>query len=159
LGANLGDPVVSIRRAAELLDSGPNRVVEIAPLYGSRPLGPADQPDYVNTVVVLDAVTSAVGLHQRCVAIERAMGRVEVVRWGPRLIDIDILLYGSDSIATPSLTVPHAELPKRRFVLQPLADVAVDVVVPGRDQTVGALLRALTDDPEGLWPLSNPRLG
>ena len=154
VGANIGAPRAAIDRAIALLGAGEDAVVAVAPYYGSRPLGPPDQPDYVNTVVALDARSGPVGLLQRCKAIERCLGRKTVVRWGPRVIDLDLLLYGDLQLTEPALTLPHPELHRRRFVLHPLADLAPDLIVPGLARTVRELADSLTCDPGAIWPLA-----
>ena len=124
LGANLGDPEHQLRRALALLDREPQvAVAAVSALYRSAPLGPAGQPDYVNAAAALDTDLSAVDLLDRLLDIEKALGRRRGERWGPRHIDLDLLLYGSEIIDTPRLRVPHPELAQRNFVLQPLIDL------------------------------------
>lgn len=155
LGANLGDPVRQIGQALEALDARGLRIERRARLYRSPPLGPPGQPDYVNT-----AVQSATGLEPLAVldaaqAVESALGRTPGVRWGPRVIDVDLALYGDVRFAHPRLVVPHRELANRRFVLQPLADLAPELEVPGTGRTVLELLFALPDDPDALVVLDD----
>ncbi|MDD1622572.1 MAG: 2-amino-4-hydroxy-6-hydroxymethyldihydropteridine diphosphokinase [Methylococcaceae bacterium] len=145
LGSNLGDPIHTIA-SARLAIAGLADVEEIAfsPLYGSRPVGPQDQPDYVNAVMRIKTRLSAPNLLKQLQGIENAHGRVRSVRWGARTLDLDILLYDQQLINQPDLIVPHPELPNRAFVLHPLADVAdSDLPIPGK----GRLAELLTACP------------
>jgi 2-amino-4-hydroxy-6-hydroxymethyldihydropteridine diphosphokinase len=154
LGANLGRPQEAIATAIDLLDrSEATRVVARAKLYGSQPVGPPGQPDYVNTAVEVETALAPHALLAALKSIERTLGRTPAVRWGPRIIDLDLLLYGDAKIETPDLVVPHAELGRRRFVLAPLADLCPELVVPGLDRSVRALLDVLADDPNSVWAL------
>lgn len=146
LGANIGaDPAQNLkdalRRLAELPGVRPQRQ---APIYRSKPVGPPGQPDYANSVLQAETELSALDLLDALLAVEDSMGRVRTVRWGPRIIDLDLLLYGSERIDHPRLKVPHPEMLQRRFVLKPLADLAPDLVIPGTDRTVQAHLDALS---------------
>lgn len=135
VGSNLDDPAAQVRRAlaalAELPDS---RVVATSRLYGNPPLGPQDQPDYVNGVAGLLTQLPAATLLQQLQALETRLGRVRVAgdRWGPRIIDLDLLVYGTRTQAEPGLTLPHPGIPERNFVLFPLLDIAPHLVVPGQ---------------------------
>ena len=133
LGSNLADPAEQIRRALAALGECPGcRLVRRSPLYRSRPLGPQDQPDFVNAVAGLLTTLGARELLAALLDLERRLGRpARRPRWGPRLIDLDLLVYGAAQITEPGLVVPHPGLPERRFVLQPLADIAPDLMVPG----------------------------
>lgn len=133
LGSNLDNPVQHVNNArlaiAELAD-----VEEIAfsPLYSSQPVGPLDQPDYINAVMRINTRLSAQALLSQLQQIENAHGRVRSVRWGARTLDLDVLLYDQETIHEPNLIVPHIEMPNRAFVLYPLADIAGgDILVPG----------------------------
>ena len=124
LGANLGDPEQQLRRALALLDREPQlAIAAVSPVYRSAPLGPAGQPDYLNAAAAVDTDLSAMDLLDRLQTVETALGRRRGERWGPRHIDLDLLLYGSEIINTPRLYVPHPELSQRNFVLQPLIDL------------------------------------
>lgn len=152
LGANLDEPAETFRRAVERLDRPHTTVVRCAPNYGSRPMGPEDQPPYLNTVIEVDTVLSPLALLAELKATERRLGRTPTtIRWGPRVIDLDVLVYGDVRRASALLTLPHPGLASRRFVLAPLAALAPDLVIPGYERTVSALLDALTDDPDGVW--------
>lgn len=131
LGANLGEPLAQLRAAVAALAALPgSTLAAVSPLYRSAPLGPAGQPDYYNAVAALDTPLPPHALLAALQAIETAQGRVRLERWGPRTLDLDLLLYGADVIATPDLTVPHAELAQRCFVLVPLHDLAPALVLP-----------------------------
>ena len=150
LGANLGDPAAQIGEAVERLAAGGASVVAKSRLYRSAPVGPPGQPDYLNAAVEVQTSLEPNALLAATQTIEQTMGRVKTVRWGPRLVDIDIALFGDRTVDTPALVIPHRELANRRFVLAPLADLAPDFVVPGHGRTVRALLDALDDDPGDL---------
>ncbi len=143
LGANLNNPRKNIEAAIDALDTEPTRVEKRAPLYRSKPVGPPGQPDYMNTVVQIRTALHASDLLDRTQQIEQLLGRKPAVRWGPRVVDLDIILYGNDTISTGRLTVPHKELQNRRFVLQPLSDLDPDLVIPGLGCTVLELLAKL----------------
>jgi 2-amino-4-hydroxy-6-hydroxymethyldihydropteridine diphosphokinase len=127
LGANLGGREAAIRNAAELL--GAQR---LSTIRETEPWGYADQPPFLNAVAELDTELSARALLDRLLDVERELGRTrDGPRWGPRTIDLDLLLYGGATIDEPGLTVPHPRLHERLFVLEPLAELAPDAHVPG----------------------------
>lgn len=132
LGANLAAPVQQLQRAITALSElTACRLVACSPLYGSRPMGPADQPDYVNAVVCLDTHLAPHALLDALQQIELAQGRVrKAERWGPRTLDLDLLLYADQCIQDDRLTVPHYGMKQRAFVLIPLQDVAPDLILP-----------------------------
>jgi 2-amino-4-hydroxy-6-hydroxymethyldihydropteridine diphosphokinase len=136
IGSNLDDPVSQVKEALEELDGIPDSVlVSQSSLYGSKPMGPADQPDYVNAVAALDTLLSAEELLQALQNIEQRLGRErDGEKWGPRIIDLDLLLYGKKTIKTDTLTVPHPGLHKRDFVIIPLAEIAGNISIPGKGQ-------------------------
>ena len=133
IGSNLDDPSARVQAAfGELQRLPASRLVASSSLYGSKPMGPADQPDYVNAVAAVDTRMPAAELLQALARIEERQGRQRVAaRWGPRTLDLDLLLYGEQRIATPTLTVPHPGMHERDFVLVPLAEIAGDLDVPG----------------------------
>jgi 2-amino-4-hydroxy-6-hydroxymethyldihydropteridine diphosphokinase len=127
LGANLGDREETIRAAvAELPD-----VVAVSPLRETDPVGVTDQPQFLNGVAALETELAPRELLDVLLAVERRLGRERRERWGPRTIDLDLLLYGDEVIDEDGLKVPHPRLHERRFVLEPLADLAPQLVVPG----------------------------
>jgi 2-amino-4-hydroxy-6-hydroxymethyldihydropteridine diphosphokinase len=132
LGSNLNDPASQLRSAIEALRRLPqSRVTAVSHLYRSTPMGPAEQPDYINAVAMLDTRLPALALLDALQAIEQAQGRVRgPERWGPRTLDLDLLLYGSERLDQPRLQVPHPGLAERSFVLYPLAELAPELVLP-----------------------------
>jgi 2-amino-4-hydroxy-6-hydroxymethyldihydropteridine diphosphokinase len=134
IGSNLDNPVAQVREAIAELGAIPDSIlIARSSLYGSRPMGAPAQPDYVNAVVAIDTVLSPQALLQALQAIERRQGRERTgEKWGPRVLDLDLLLYGSRVINTADLTVPHPGLHERDFVLVPLEEIAGDIIIPGR---------------------------
>ncbi len=153
VGSNLDDPRARVLAAftalAGLTDS---RVVLTSPLYSSRPLGPVTQPDFVNAVAGLLTRLGPTQLLAQLRAIESAFGRPrQHERWGPRVIDLDIVVFGRERRHDPELTLPHPGIVERNFVLYPLADIAPDLEVPGLGP-VSELKRRVVS--EGLQRLS-----
>lgn len=132
LGSNLADPKNQLEKAIAALRGLPDsRLTALSRLYRSQPMGPADQPDYLNAVAMLDTRMGAEELLDALQAIENQQGRVRgPERWGPRTLDLDLLLYGTEVIDTERLKVPHPGLPERSFVLYPLADLAPELILP-----------------------------
>ncbi|MFN2309430.1 MAG: 2-amino-4-hydroxy-6-hydroxymethyldihydropteridine diphosphokinase [Gammaproteobacteria bacterium] len=132
LGSNLDDPRTQIERALQALSDLPETTCTAhSAMYRSAPMGPQDQPAYINAVARLETGLSAEALLDALQAIEARHGRVRGLRWGPRTLDLDILLYGSVVSDSPRLQVPHPGLVERNFVLYPLAEIAPDLVIPG----------------------------
>jgi 2-amino-4-hydroxy-6-hydroxymethyldihydropteridine diphosphokinase len=132
LGSNLGDPAAQIAAAFDALAVLPSTtLVARSRLYRSAAWGPIDQPDYINAVAALDTCLAPEALMASLLAIERAAGRVRDARWGPRLIDLDLLLHGDCALDSDTLTLPHPRLHERAFVLLPLAELAPTLVIPG----------------------------
>ncbi len=133
VGSNLADPVHQVRSAFLDLDAVPHcRVSKVSPLYRTPPMGPADQPPYVNAAVKLHTRLAPLPLLDALLAVERRHGRVrDGRRWGPRTLDLDLLLYGERIIDEPRLTVPHPGIAERAFVLLPLYDIAPTLTIPG----------------------------
>ena len=152
LGSNLADPRQQVQRALARLAQLPHtRRIACSRLYRSRPLGPIAQPDFVNAVAGLLTQLSAPELLRELQAIEIAFGRPsEHQRWGPRIIDLDLLAYGRERCTDPQLTLPHPGIVERNFVLYPLADVAPDLELPGLGRVTELTARVT---PEGLTPL------
>jgi 2-amino-4-hydroxy-6-hydroxymethyldihydropteridine diphosphokinase len=142
LGGNLGDPAKSMGAALRLLDA--DRQVSIAAvssLYRTPPWGKTDQPDFLNAAAELSTDLSPHGLLDLCLEAERRLKRVREERWGPRLIDIDILTFGDRTVHEAGLDVPHPRMSERAFVLAPLAEIAPEFVLAG--QTVAERLAAI----------------
>lgn len=134
LGSNLDDPPAQLQQALHALAALPDSdLLRQSPVYRSRPLGPADQPDYLNAVAAIETRLAPLALLDALQAIEQAQGRRrDGARWGPRSLDLDILLYGTARIDEPRLQVPHPGLGERNFVLYPMADIAAgSLSIPG----------------------------
>lgn len=141
LGSNLCEPAAQVEHAiAELQRLPVSTVTSRSSLYRTAPWGGIDQPDFVNAVVQLETALPANALMQELLAIERRLGRRrDVERYGPRVIDLDLLLYDADVLDEPQLRVPHPRLHERAFVLVPLAEIAPDALIPGRGSVAAAL--------------------
>lgn len=149
LGSNVGDRLGHLEQARARLAQVPQvRVNTSASIYETEPVGPVKQGWFLNTVVELATSLSPRALLQLCQQIEADMGRVKRERWGPREIDLDLLLYGARVRDEPGLQLPHAELARRRFVLEPLAELAPQLQHPTLHKTIRELLAALKDSPE-----------
>jgi len=147
LGSNLGDRMAFLRQAVEALDASPMvEVRKISSLYETEPVGFKDQPDFLNAAVEIQCAMSVREFWARTKAIERSIGRTRSERWGPREIDLDIIYFDNAVLDSPDLTVPHRERAKRRFVLEPIAELAATFVDPVLGRTVQELLEAC-DDP------------
>ena len=132
LGATLGDPVAHLREAAQRLrDTAGLHSVQLSPIYFSAPVGVVDQPRFANAAVQLETSLSAHELLAVCHSVERAMGRVRTVRWGPRTIDLDLIFFGTIHLSDDALTLPHPRWSERAFVVQPIYDLAHDLVIDG----------------------------
>jgi 2-amino-4-hydroxy-6-hydroxymethyldihydropteridine diphosphokinase len=133
VGSNLNEPRAQVLTACARLHAvALTQVMLTSPLYASRAYGPVAQPDFVNAVVGVVTRLEPAGLLAELLALETALGRpVERRRWGPRIIDLDLLVYGREQRPEPSLTLPHPGIVERNFVLYPLADIAPDLDVPG----------------------------
>jgi len=146
LGANLGEAAASVRAAFPALDALPGtRLLAASRLYRTRAWGRTDQPDFINAAAVLETTLPAPELLAGLLDIERRAGRVrggEATRWGPRMLDLDLLLYGDQILDLPGLQVPHPYLHQRAFVLVPLAEIAPEAPIPGHG-TVAAALRTV----------------
>lgn len=145
IGANLGDPVAQVLDAMVRLgrDVPDTRLTGRSCLYRNPPLGPQDQPDYINAVARLETRLRPRALLAGLQAIEAACGRRrDGTRWGPRLLDLDLLLFGVETIDEPGLHVPHPGIAERDFVLFPLLELAPGLIIPGRG-TVAALCQGM----------------
>jgi len=153
LGSNLDEPVRQVRTALAELDSLTlTRLAGHSSLYRSAPLGPPGQPAYVNAVARLQTGLAPQALLEELQRLELAHGRVRTERWGPRTLDLDILLYGRLCIDKPMLRVPHPELAHRPFVLVPLAEIDAALVVPGLGPLEALLARCGCEGLERLAP-------
>jgi 2-amino-4-hydroxy-6-hydroxymethyldihydropteridine diphosphokinase len=138
LGANLGDPSGNLRRAVALLREAGLRFEAISSLYATRPWGVTDQPEFVNACALARTALDPFALLDLVQATEKAMGRRRTRRWGPRVIDIDILFYDSLRLSGRKLNLPHEGLMQRAFVLLPLAEIAAGLEFDGTTVTEAA---------------------
>jgi 2-amino-4-hydroxy-6-hydroxymethyldihydropteridine diphosphokinase len=148
LGSNLEKPQQQVKDAlAELGKLPESRLLKASSLYRSDPVGPAGQPDYINAVVELSTQLTAESLLDELQSLEKQHGRVRNgVRWGPRPLDLDLLLYGQETIDTARLKVPHPHMTERAFVLFPLVEIApIDLQVPGKG-SLADLLKSISED-------------
>jgi 2-amino-4-hydroxy-6-hydroxymethyldihydropteridine diphosphokinase len=147
LGANLGDPLRTLRLAVESLQALPHsQLIATSAFYRTAPLGLPNQPDFINAVVSLHTKLTPAGLLEALFAIEAQFGRQRSIRNAPRTLDLDLLLHGEHLSDDPTLTLPHPRMHQRAFVLAPLAEIAPDLSVPGHGR-VADLLAACVDQP------------
>jgi len=145
LGSNIGDRRAALEEAVRRLETGAGRVAARSCVYRTDPVEVIDQEEFMNQVLALDTSLEPAVLLGRCLAIERAMGRVRTRDKGPRVIDLDLLFYGDTVLKERGLEVPHPRLHLRRFVLAPLAEIAPGLRHPGLRLTVAALLDRCPD--------------
>lgn len=143
LGANLGDPVAQLKSARQALRRQPGiRELACSRLYRSAPMGPSDQPDYINAVMAVETTLAPLPLLKVLQAVEAECGRVRSgERWGPRTLDLDLLLYGQQRIRKEELRVPHPGIAEREFVLQPLFEIAPELEIPEQGLVADLLRR------------------
>lgn len=147
LGSNLDDPQSQLKKAIIAMEMVPSTsVAKTSSFYRSKPVGPQDQPDYVNAVVELDTELSASVLLDYLQAIENDQGRERKVKWGARTLDLDILLFGDEIINDDRLQIPHVEMQNRGFVLLPLNEIFPDCIIPGVGSVSSLLQQDKADD-------------
>jgi 2-amino-4-hydroxy-6-hydroxymethyldihydropteridine diphosphokinase len=155
-GSNLDDRLALLRAAVAAV-AAQAELVALSSVYETEPWGKVDQPRFLNLCAVVRTQRSPVALHATLKAIERQLGREEGGRrWGPRRIDIDLLLYDDLVLSTPTLTIPHPRLAERAFVLAPLAEIAPTLRPPGLEATVAELLARLSRHQEVAWVVAPP---
>ena len=143
IGSNLASPLEQVNAAVQALGEIPqSKIVAVSSFYRTPPLGPQDQPDYLNAAVVLETALDAETLLDNTQRIELQQGRVrKAERWGPRTLDLDIMLFGHETINTERLTVPHYDMKNRGFMLWPLYEVAPNLIFPD-----GTSLKSILDN-------------
>lgn len=147
IGSNLGSPLENCRKAMTRLEEHPEiKVIARSSFYETEPVGRTDQDWFLNTAVEIATDLEPDSLLKSLLGIEKAMGRIRKEKWGPRIIDLDLLLYENQVIKTLSLEVPHPEMTKRRFVLAPLSELVPGYVHPLEKKTIQHLLSQLPQD-------------
>jgi 2-amino-4-hydroxy-6-hydroxymethyldihydropteridine diphosphokinase len=160
LGSNLGEREVHVRRAVEELGKiARTKFLRVSSLYDTAPVGDVEQPRFLNAVACVETDLSAGSLLWNLLLIEQRLGRIRTKarRWGPRVIDLDLLFFGDEIVEEPGLEVPHPEAHRRAFVLAPLAELAPEFVHPTLGETIAALLARLPKESgvlkgDRLWP-------
>lgn len=152
LGGNQGNPLRYFNAAGKLIESKAGAIIARSAVFYSEPWGNTDQPVFMNQALLLATPLPPFRLLQRLLDTEKALGRIRKERWGPRIIDIDLLCYGNKVYKTDFLTLPHPSLPERRFALLPMSQVAPDWRHPELGRTTLQLLHACTD-PLKVWKI------
>jgi 2-amino-4-hydroxy-6-hydroxymethyldihydropteridine diphosphokinase len=148
LGSNLGDREANIRQALQFLEQLPETtIVRGSSLYDTEPVGVSDQPNFLNGVVQIETHLAPRQLLWNLMLIERRLGRVRTRQWGPRVIDLDLLLYGEEVVDEEDLQVPHPLMTQRSFVMVPLVEIEPLLVHPVTNQTMLSILQRLGADP------------
>lgn len=146
IGSNIGKKIENCKKAIELLKENPQiKIAKISDFYETEPVGYKEQEWFVNCAIEIETDLNPQPLLLLCHTIESELGRERKIKYGPRIIDLDILLYNNDIIDTTELKIPHPEMHKRRFVLEPLSDIAPDAVHPVLKKTIVELLESLTE--------------
>jgi 2-amino-4-hydroxy-6-hydroxymethyldihydropteridine diphosphokinase len=155
VGSNLDDPAMQVQRALAALASLPrSRLLRRSSLYGSKPMGPTAQPDFVNAAAAVLTQLQVAEFFAQLRQLEQALGRTPPrERWGPRLIDLDLLLFAQQCVDSEQLRLPHPGIVERNFVLYPLAELAPELTVPGRGLVAELAARV---GPAGIWRLGTP---
>lgn len=147
LGSNLDNPVQQLKTALDELNQLPDtRLIRASSLYRSKPVGPQDQPDFINAVACLETTLEPLALLDQLQALEQAHRRIRERHWGPRTLDLDLLLYDDQQVSHPRLTVPHSQMHLRGFVLLPLMEISPNLTLPGKGSITGILDDIATDD-------------
>lgn len=146
LGSNLGDRQAYLQHAMALIEAAISPVVKRSSVYETQSWGKTDAPNYLNQVIQLNTAFSPQAVLQKILHIENMIGRTREEKWGARIIDIDILFYGSDIIAEPGLSIPHPELQNRLFTLAPLSEIIPDFIHPVLKKSIFQLKSELKDN-------------
>jgi 2-amino-4-hydroxy-6-hydroxymethyldihydropteridine diphosphokinase len=147
IGSNLGDKLSNCRKGIELLEKSGITIVTCSHFYKTEPVDYADQDWFINAAVKAETDFAPLQLLKALKSIEKEVGRVETVRFGPRILDMDIIFYDDVIMDDSGLTIPHPRMHKRRFVLTPICDIDADIVHPALKQTMAELLKQSGDDP------------
>lgn len=145
LGSNVGDCQANLLNARQEISRSIGKIITTSSVYKTAPWGNTHQPDFFNQVIEIQSTLTPDKLLKSIQDIEKSLGRKRELKWGPRIIDIDILLWGARTMKTPHLTIPHPELPNRRFTLLPLTEIAPHFIHPIEHKTMLALLEACPD--------------
>ncbi|RJS61037.1 2-amino-4-hydroxy-6-hydroxymethyldihydropteridine diphosphokinase [Bacillus sp. PK3_68] len=146
LGTNIGDRLANLQMAIHLLHSQDVITIEkLSSIYETEPVGYTDQPAFLNMVIQISTSLSAEELLELCLSVEQKLGRVREFRWGPRIIDLDILLYNQDNIESEKLIVPHPRMHERAFVLVPLIEIDPTICFPGSDRPLEKVLSSMQE--------------
>lgn len=146
LSSNLGDRLANIRKAIELMKEERIEIIDESSIYETEPVGYREQGWFLNSVVKGRTELSPGRLWEALEKIEKSMGRESEIKWGPRIIDLDILFYENKILNGKQLQIPHSELHKRKFILVPLEEIALELVHPVLKKTISELLRDLKDN-------------
>lgn len=146
LGSNLGDRHLFLQQAIQYIEADIAPVIKASAVYETQSWGKTDSPDYLNQVIKLQSDLPAQTVLEKVLAIENSIGRKREEKWGPRTIDIDILFYNSAIINEPGLRIPHPELHKRRFTLEPLVEIEPDFIHPTLNKSILQLKNELNDN-------------
>lgn len=145
LGSNQGDPVRRLAEAAKKIEETAGKIHGTSAVYRTEAWGVQDQPDFYNQVLRIETSHSSQTLLRELLAIEKSMGRVRLQKWGPRIIDIDLLFYDQQVMDVPGLQLPHPGIPQRKFTLLPLFEVAPDFIHPVSGKSIRTLLEECAD--------------
>ncbi len=149
LGTNLGDRLANLKCSLDLLFMTPGlQLKDCSCVYETKPVGGPEQGPFLNACVTINTGLFPVELLKTMLSVEEKMKRVRTERWGPRIIDLDLLLYEGAVVNTPLLQMPHPRLKERDFVLIPLADIAPELIIPGSKQSVAQILAARKENPD-----------
>ena len=145
LGSNLGDRISNLEIARERIVVAIGQIIKCSSVYSTAPWGIANQPDFYNQVIQLSTALNPNEVLKSALAIEEEMGRIRIVKWGPRLIDIDLLFYNQEIIESAELTLPHPGIPNRNFTLYPLVEIAPDFYHPVLNKPLTTILQECDD--------------
>ncbi|MGE7782018.1 2-amino-4-hydroxy-6-hydroxymethyldihydropteridine diphosphokinase [Peribacillus sp. NPDC097264] len=157
IGSNMGESFDTFQRAFQLLSEDPHiKLVSCSSLYETDPVGYTDQDCFLNAVIKVETDLTPEDLLRACMQVERKLGRKRNVRWGPRTLDLDILLYNHENVETEILSIPHPRMHERAFVIIPLMELESDIILPKMNTSLSDLLEKIPDK-EGvrLWKLKN----